>query len=92
MLTIKKLNIFQCEECQDGTLFVVGVDRDCMARLTKTEGRLFIVSKALYIKVGKTPIGKTQPNAPTREANTKLSKVMDQMKGEHCPRMLRESQ
>lgn len=44
-----------------------------MVSLTKTEGRVFIVFKAFYIKVGKTPIDKTPP---TIEADPKHPKGM----------------
>lgn len=58
----------------DFPLYMFGVDRDSMASLTNTKGWEFIVSKAVDIKIGKTPIGKTPLNDPNDGSQTKISK------------------
>lgn len=62
-LAVGKWEVFHREEGQDGTLLVVGIDPDSMASLTKTKGMAFFVAKAIFIKIGKTPIGMAGDNA-----------------------------
>lgn len=54
-----KWEIFHREENQGGTLFVVGIDNESLEKLKEMKGRAFFVSTAVYIKIGKVPIGRT---------------------------------
>lgn len=56
-LAVEKWVVFHREEGQEGTLLVFGIDPESMASLVKTRGMVFFVTKAVYIKSGKVPIG-----------------------------------
>lgn len=67
-LEVDKWEIFHREEDQNGTLFVVGIDRLSLATLAKSKGMAFFVSKAIFFKMGKSLIGGGSETGTTVEA------------------------
>lgn len=57
-LAVEKWEVFHRKDSPEGSLLVIGIDQDSMASLTENKGMAFFVSKAVFFKIGKTPIGR----------------------------------
>lgn len=62
-LAVEKWEVFHRKDSPEGSLLVLGIDQDSMASLIENKGMAFFVSKAVFFKIGKTPIGRAVPSS-----------------------------
>lgn len=77
-LAVEKWEVFHRKDSPEGSLLVIGIDQDSMASLIENKGMAFFVSKAVFFKIGKTPIGRAVPSS-----STNINVTMAPAIGEH---------